>query len=121
MRQSPLYSRCVLTLASRLDVMNRLGRAMADPTRSRILLSLLDGPGYPAELSRDLELTRTNVSNHLTCLRGCGLVVATPEGRRTRYEISDPHLTRGMRDLLEAVIAVDEGTPCADDACECCA
>jgi hypothetical protein len=26
----------MLTIASRLDVMNRLGRAMADPTRSRI-------------------------------------------------------------------------------------
>lgn len=76
-----MYSQPVLTLTSRLDVMNRLGRAMADPTRSRILLTLLDAPGYPAELARDLELTRTNVSNHLTCLRGCGLIVATPEGR----------------------------------------
>ncbi|PZQ75965.1 MAG: transcriptional regulator, partial [Micrococcus luteus] len=34
----------MLTIASRLDVMNRLGRAMADPTRSRILMSLLDSP-----------------------------------------------------------------------------
>ncbi|MED6047001.1 transcriptional regulator, partial [Rothia kristinae] len=25
----------MLTIASRLDVMNRLGRALADPTRSR--------------------------------------------------------------------------------------
>ena len=111
----------MLTIASRLDVMNRLGRAMADPTRSRILLTLLDRPGYPAELARDLELTRTNVSNHLTCLRGCGLIVATPEGRRTRYEIADPHLALGMRQLLEAVVAVDEGLPCLDSDCECCA
>lgn len=110
----------MLTIASRLDVMNRLGRAMADPTRSRILLTLLDGCGYPAELSRELGLTRTNVSNHLACLRGCGLVVATPEGRRTRYEIADPHLARGMAQLLEAVVAVDEGAPCLDAACECC-
>ena len=110
----------MLTIASRLDVMNRLGRAMADPTRSRILLTLLDGPGYPAELARDLGLTRTNVSNHLTCLRGCGLIVATPEGRRTRYEIADPHLALGMRQLLEAVVAVDEGLPCLDSDCECC-
>lgn len=101
--------------------MNRLGRSMADPTRSRILLALLDGPGYPAELARDLELTRTNVSNHLACLRGCGLVVATPEGRRTRYDIADPHLTRGMRQLLDAVVAVDEGAACMDEDCECCA
>jgi DNA-binding transcriptional ArsR family regulator len=116
-----MYSQWVLTIASRLDVMNRLGRAMADPTRSRILLTLLDGPGYPAELARDLDLTRTNVSNHLTCLRGCGLIVATPEGRRTRYEIADPHLTQGLRQLLEAVVAVDEGVPCMDETCTCCA
>ena len=59
----------MLTIASHLDVMNRLGRAMADPTRSRILMTLLSGPSYPAVLSRELELTRSNVSNHLTCLR----------------------------------------------------
>ncbi|KRA25201.1 ArsR family transcriptional regulator [Microbacterium sp. Root61] len=111
----------MLTLASRLDVMNRLGRAMADPTRSRILLVLLEQPGYPAELARDLELTRTNVSNHLACLRGCGLIVATPEGRRTRYEISDPHLALGLRQLLDAVVAVDEGAPCERENCGCCA
>ena len=86
----------MLTIASRLDVMNRLGRAMADPTRSRILMTLLDGPSYPAVLSRELELTRSNVSNHLTCLRDCGIVVAEPEGRQTRYEIADPHLAAAL-------------------------
>ena len=110
----------MLTIASGVDVLNRLGRAMADPSRSRILLALLDGPGYPARLSRDLELTRTNVSNHLSCLRGCGLVVAVPEGRQTRYEIADPHLTLGIRALMEAMVAVDEGSPCVDDECACC-
>ena len=97
--------------------MNRLGRAMADSTRSRILLSLLEKPGYPAQLARDLELTRTNVSNHLTCLRGCGIVVAIPEGRRTRYEIADPHITRALESLMDAVLMVDESQPCVDDCC----
>ncbi|AYG03317.1 Cd(II)/Pb(II)-sensing metalloregulatory transcriptional regulator CmtR [Gryllotalpicola protaetiae] len=113
----------MLTIASRIDVMNRLGRAMADPTRSRILLSLLDGPGYPAQLARELELTRTNVSNHLACLRGCGIVVTESEGRRTRYEIADPHLTRAIGTLLETVLAVDDGAPCLDEDCDvplCC-
>jgi len=105
--QRSLYGHYVLTIASRLDVMNRLGRAMADPSRARILLALLDGPGYPAVLARDLELSRTNVSNHLACLRGCGLVVAEPEGRRTRYEIADPHLAHALGDLVEVVIATD--------------
>lgn len=103
--------------------MNRLGRAMADPTRSRILLSLLAGPGYPAKLARELELTRTNVSNHLTCLRGCGIVVCEPEGRQTRYEIADPHLAAALTALVDVTLAVDENVACIDPACTvpgCC-
>lgn len=107
----------MLTIASRIDVMNRLGRAMADPTRSRILMNLLDHPDYPAELSRDLDLTRSNVSNHLSCLRACGIVNAFPEGRKTRYEISDPHLTHALTVLVNVVLAVDESADCLDNAC----
>lgn len=118
-----LYGQHMLTIASHLDVMNRLGRAMADPTRSRILLSLLEGPGYPAALARDLNLTRSNVSNHLTCLRGCGILAAVPEGRQTRYEIADPHLTRSLLSLVDVVLAVEDGTGCSDENCDvplCC-
>ena len=103
--------------------MNRLGRAMADATRSRILLSLLAEPGYPAQLARDLGLSRTNVSNHLACLRGCGIVVAEPEGRQTRYEISDPHLAAALTALVDVTLAVDEHQPCIDPVCSvpgCC-
>lgn len=107
----------MLTITSRLDVMNRLGRAMADPTRSRILMTLLEGPNYPAVLAQELELTRSNVSNHLTCLRDCGIVVAEPEGRQTRYEIADPHLTGALNALVNVTLAIDESAPCIDPAC----
>jgi DNA-binding transcriptional ArsR family regulator len=113
----------MLTSATRVDAMIRLGRAMADSTRSRILLSLLEQPGYPGTLARELGLTRSNVSNHLACLRGCGLIVAVAEGRQTRYELSDPHLTRAMTALVDVVLAVDDGIVCDDGACEvalCC-
>lgn len=113
----------MLTRAPRVDAMNRLGRAMADPTRSRILLSLVHQPGYPAQLARDLDLSRTNVSNHLACLRGCGLVVAEVEGRKTRYDLADPHLTRALVNLVDVVLAVDDGAPCTDATCAvplCC-
>lgn len=128
-RQLQLYSQLMLTISVgpnsvELEVMNRLGRAMADPTRSRILLSLLRQPGYPAQLAAELQLTRSNVSNHLACLLGCRIVAATAEGRRTRYEISDPHLALALGSLLEAVVAVDENAGCSDASCPlpgCCA
>lgn len=113
----------MLTITSRLDVMNRLGRAMADPTRSRILMSLLEGPGYPGRIATELELTRSNVSNHLACLRGCGIVAAVPDGRQTRYEIADAHLAHALVALVDVVLAVDDGVPCLGADCTvplCC-
>lgn len=106
----------MMKVETRLDAMNRLGRAMSDPTRCRILLRLVDGSAHPAVLADELDLTRPNVSNHLTCLRGCGLVVATPEGRQMRYELADGALARGLRELLEITLAVDV-CPICEGAC----
>jgi DNA-binding transcriptional ArsR family regulator len=83
-----------------VDALHRVGRALVEPNRCEILLCLLDGPHYPTELAEHLRLTKANVSNHLACLRDCGLVVATPEGRRNRYELADPRLVHALRDLL---------------------
>ncbi|MEX0658371.1 MAG: metalloregulator ArsR/SmtB family transcription factor [Egibacteraceae bacterium] len=101
----------MLNTTAGLDVLNRLGRALADPTRSRILLKLLEGPRYPAALADELHLTRPNVSNHLGCLRGCGLVVATPEGRQMRYELADCSLAHALRDLLAVTLVVEDSCP----------
>lgn len=97
----------VLTVATHAEVLARFGHALSDPTRARILLALRDGPGYPAELAETLRVSRTNLSNHLACLRGCGLVVAAPQGRRTRYELAEPRLAHALGDLLGLVLAVD--------------
>jgi hypothetical protein len=37
--------------------------------------------------------------NHLTCLRECGLVTATAEGRRVRYELANERLADALRIL----------------------
>ena len=86
-------------------------------------MALLEGPSYPAVLSRQLELTRSNVSNHLTSLRDCGIVVAEPQGRQTQYEIADPHLAAALNALVDVTLAADESAECIDPACAvpgCC-
>lgn len=98
----------------------RVGHALSDATRSRVLLALQAAPRYPSELATELGVSRQSMSNHLACLRGCGLVVAVPEGRRVRYELSDPRLGRALADLRAAVLV---SQPSACEATEdegCC-
>jgi DNA-binding transcriptional ArsR family regulator len=105
----------MLTCETREGALARLGRALADPTRCRILIALLDGANYPGQLAEQLGLARSNVSNHLSCLRGCGLVVATYQGRQVRYALLDAHLARALGELVQVVLAVEPTDDCVDD------
>jgi len=90
---------------SRSSVLARFGYALSDPTRSRVLLALRDGPSYPGDLADLMGVSKQSLSNHLSCLRGCGLVVGIPEGRRVRYELADPKLAEALTALLDVVPA----------------
>ncbi len=83
------------------------GRAMADGVRRQILVRLLGGPAYPGELADELGSSRANISNHLACLRGCGLVRTTRQGRQVRYELADAKLAQALRLLSELVLLVE--------------
>ncbi|MFJ3895384.1 ArsR/SmtB family transcription factor [Streptomyces sp. NPDC090083] len=106
----------MLTVASDIEVLARFGRALADPIRCRILLALCQAPAYPADLADALGVSRTRLSNHLACLRDCGLVVAVPDGRRTGYELADERLGHALNHLLASVIAVESDQTCPDAA-----
>jgi DNA-binding transcriptional ArsR family regulator len=102
-----MYRDPVIALATSLDTLERVGTALADPTRRRILVQLLDGAAYPAELADSIGVGRSNISNHLACLRGCGLVRSEREGRQVRYELASPRLVHALRDLVDLELHVD--------------
>lgn len=89
------------------DALARFGYALSDTTRASILLSLREGGRYPSDLADEMQVSRQIVSNHLACLRGCGLVLAVPEGRRNRYELADTRIGHALDDLVGLVLAVD--------------
>jgi DNA-binding transcriptional ArsR family regulator len=97
----------VATTTVSLEALARFGHALSDATRARILMKLREAPAYPAELADSLGVTRQSMSNHLTCLRGCGLVVAVPEGRRTRYELADGRIAHALADLHDLILVTD--------------
>jgi len=131
MRQFPLVSgftdvsvRCSVTgveTLTHIDVLARFGHALSDPTRARVLVELREAGAYPTELADRLAVSRTSLSNHLACLRGCGLVVAVPQGKRMRYELATGGLRKALDDLLGTVLAVDASVcGAARSGQECC-
>ena len=108
------------TTAASLDALARFGHALSDATRSRILMALSEAPSYPADLADALGVTRQSMSNHLACLRGCGLVVAVPEGRRTRYELADARLGHALADLHQVILVTDPDAGADADEQGCC-
>lgn len=96
----------------------RLGHALSDPTRAAILLALRETPAYPSDLADELGVSRQLLSNHLACLRGCGLVEGTPDGRRSRYQLADPHLAPAVDELMRVMLIVEPDC-CDSDGCTC--
>nr|WP_106537841.1 metalloregulator ArsR/SmtB family transcription factor [Haloactinopolyspora alba] len=103
---------------SHTEAVARLGYALSDETRTRILLALREAPAYPSDLADALGVSRQVMSNQLACLRGCGLVATEREGRHTWYRLADPHLAPALSELLRVVLFVDP-TCCGPEGCTC--
>lgn len=84
------------------EVVARFFHGLADPTRVKILLFLLDGPKTTGEIVRHIGRYQPSVSAHLTCLRFCGFVEARREGRNVIYELIDRrvHKLLGMGERM---------------------
>jgi DNA-binding transcriptional ArsR family regulator len=72
-----------------IEIQAKLFRGFSDPSRLSILVLLRDGARTVSEIVETTGLTQSNVSNHLGCLRDCGLVTAKQRGRFVCYGLSD--------------------------------
>jgi ArsR family transcriptional regulator len=100
--------------SAEVDVAARLFQALSDPTRLAILLCLLAGERRVSDIVQAVGSSQPNVSNHLACLKGCGLVVDRPgERRQVFYSIARPEVAA----LLTAAEEFLAGNGQAVDLC----
>jgi len=79
---------------------DELWAAIGDPTRRRVLDSLLaGGPGTASGLSRELPVSRQAIAKHLAVLERVGLVEAEPAGREVRYGVNSEQFARAVAQL----------------------
>ena len=75
-----------------LELQAKLFRGFGDPSRLAILSALCSGPLTVSEIVTKTGHSQPNVSNHLGCLRDCGLVSAEQSWRHVTYRLSDPRV-----------------------------
>lgn len=80
----------------------KLFRGFADPTRLAILEALLEGERSVGEIAEVTEASTANVSAHLACLAGCGLVRSEKRGKYVYYRLQE----RRVRDLIKIAEAI---------------
>jgi DNA-binding transcriptional ArsR family regulator/uncharacterized protein YndB with AHSA1/START domain len=79
-------------------------RAVADPTRRRLIELLRDGPRTTGDLCRAFSTTRFGVMKHLAVLERSGLVTVHRSGR-TRWNYLNPEPLRALEGRWQAVAA----------------
>ncbi|MBO0873781.1 MAG: winged helix-turn-helix transcriptional regulator [Pseudonocardia sp.] len=83
-----------------------LFRSLGDPARLAILRRLAsDGPARVVDLVGALGLAQSTVSQHLACLRGCGLVSSVPSGRASLFALSQPAVVEVLAAAEELLAA----------------
>ena len=87
-----------------IDLQAKLFRGFGDSSRLSILVALRHGPLTVTEILEKTGLSQSNASNHLACLRDCGLVAAEQEGRYVAYHLSDDRVGE-LLELAESLLA----------------
>jgi ArsR family transcriptional regulator len=102
-RQVPIYQI--------VDELNQLGHAIADPTRVRILVALLQSELCVCELVDALEISQSTLSSHLRVLRQTGMVRIRKEGRWIYYSLEKRKaaLMNGLFSLIQKDVGGDPG------------
>lgn len=76
--------------------MGDVWKAMADPTRRKILALLKKGDMNAGDIAAEFDMTKPSVSNHLNILRQADLVDAEKQGQNVVYSLK----TSVLEDML---------------------
>ena len=82
--------------------MNRVYRALSDPTRRRILELLRENDMTAGEIATQFDLAKPTLSGHFAVLREAGLIQGDRTGTSIKYRLNVSVLEEALWALLES-------------------
>ncbi len=72
-------------------------------TRVQILESVKEEEKTVSQIVNDLNGNQSNISQHLACLKGCGLIVGKKDGKYVYYSVRN-QLVRDLLTMFDVVL-----------------
>ncbi|KTW00411.1 hypothetical protein NS355_04315 [Sphingomonas yabuuchiae] len=82
-------------------------RLLGEPNRLRLVVACLDGPRTVGELTQDVGVSQSLVSQHLRLLRAGRLLKQSRQGRNVLYELPDCHIRTMLTNMMDHVLEPD--------------
>jgi DNA-binding transcriptional ArsR family regulator len=75
-------------MPKRSDRVDEVFKALADPTRRRVVERLVSGPATTSDLAEPFSMALPSFTQHLAVLERAGLVTSSKQGRTRTYRLS---------------------------------
>ena len=85
-----------------------LFRLLGEPNRLRLVVACLDGPRTVGDLTAEVGVSQSLVSQHLRLLRAGRLLKQTRSGRNMFYALPDCHVRSMLTNMMDHVLEPEE-------------
>jgi DNA-binding transcriptional ArsR family regulator len=102
---------------NQLDVKAKFIRGFSDKTRLQILHSIKNKELTVSQIVDELKGNQSNISQHLACLKGCGIIVGRQEGKYVYYSLRNEQIIQLLH-MMDVVFYQVEAQVAACDKYE---
>ncbi|MGW9231353.1 sulfite-sensing transcriptional repressor BigR [Pseudorhizobium sp. NPDC055634] len=97
-----------LEMAGRAGEVANLLKTLSHPARLMIVCTLIEGEHSVGEIEEKLDLHQPHLSQHLTVLRGSGIVETRREGKQIFYRLTEEKVARLVAALYDIFCVKDD-------------
>jgi ArsR family transcriptional regulator len=88
-----------------LEMKAKFIRGFSDKTRLQILECIKDKEKTVSQIVEEIQGNQSNISQHLACLKGCGIIVGRQEGKYVYYGLTSEKV-KEMLIMFDSVLSL---------------
>src|SRR5690625_5912107 len=97
-----------------IDTKMKFLHGFSHKTRVQILESIKEEEKTVSQIVDDLNGSQSNISQHLACLKGCGLIIGRQDGKYTYYSLRNQQI-KELLNMFDVVFEqVESDVACCD-------